>query len=312
MTTTDTQTTPRLTARGFELDDSPERLGLLESSMDILDDVGALRERMAKVGDFYLPGYRDRELVLEARKSITDKLAAEGLTDPDHPSDEAVALPDSGLTFKPDLAHDNEPLHRLLYSGRMMEFYERFLGGTVRHYDFTWMRAVSPGYGIQPHGDIVFMGRGTHDLYTAWTPLGDVSFELGGLMILEGSNNLDRVKNDYAKKDVDEYCENVPGEKENAKTNPEMNGWRWDGSISGDPVEIRNQLGGRWLTTEYKAGDLLTFSTYTIHASLDNHSDRIRLSSDSRYQLANAPIDERWIGEAPVGHGPDGKRGRIC
>ena len=37
-----------------------------------------------------------------------------------------------------------------------------------------------------------------------------MSFELGGLMILEGSNNLDRVKNDYAKKDVDEYCERKP------------------------------------------------------------------------------------------------------
>ena len=90
-----------------------------------------------------------------------------------------MAHPDSGLKFKPDLAHDNEPLHRLLYGGRMMEFYERFLGGPVRHYDFTWMRAVAPGYGTQPHGDIVFMGRGTHDLYTAWTPLGDIDYQLG-------------------------------------------------------------------------------------------------------------------------------------
>jgi hypothetical protein len=91
-----------------------------------------------------------------------------------------------------------------------------------------------------------------------------------------------------------------------------MHGWRWDGSVSEDPVELREQLGGRWLTAEYRAGDLLTFSTYTIHASLDNRSERIRLSSDSRYQLASEPVDERWIGEAPVGHGPAGKRGRIC
>jgi hypothetical protein len=311
MTTTDTKTAPRLTAQGLELDTSPECFGLLQSSMDIIGDTGALRERMLESGYLYLPGYLDRELVLEARKSVTDRLAAEGLTDPSYLPDEAVALPDSGLKFKPDLAHDNEPLHRLLYSGRMMEFYERFLGGAVRHYDFTWMRVVSPGYGIYPHGDIVFMGRGTHNLYTAWTPLGDISFELGGLMVLEGSNNLGRIRDDYAKKDVDEYCENVPGEEEHAK-NPEMNGWRWDGSISKDPVEVREQLGGRWLTGEYRAGDLLTFSTYTIHASIDNHSNRIRLSSDSRYQLASAPIDERWIGEAPVGHGPGGKRGRIC
>jgi len=71
-------------------------------------------------------------------------------------------------------------------------------------------------------------------------------------------------------------------------------------------------VGGRWLTSQYRAGDLLVFSMYTVHASLDNHSDRIRLSSDTRYQLASEPIDERWIGEAPSAHGRASKRGRIC
>jgi ectoine hydroxylase-related dioxygenase (phytanoyl-CoA dioxygenase family) len=182
----------------------------------------------------------------------------------------------------------------------------------VRHYDFTWMRAVAPGHGTQPHRDIVFMGRGTHDLYTAWTPLGDIDYQLGGLIVLEGSNRLENVREEYLARDVDEYCENVEGEQEYARTNQDMHGWRWDGSLSDNPVELREQLGGRWLTAEYKAGDLLTFDTHTIHASLDNRSERIRLSSDSRYQLASEPIDERWIGEAPIGHGPEGKRGRIC
>lgn len=316
METIDTQTIPRLTAQGFELDLSPRAFGPLRSAADLLGDVEALRERMAEDGYLYLPGYLDRELVLEARKNVTDRLAKEGLTDPNHPSDAAVAPDESGLRFKPDLAHDNEPLHRLLYGGRMMEFFERFLGGRVRHYDFTWMRAVAPGLGTHPHGDVVFMGRGTHKLYTAWTPLGDVvDYELGGLMVLEGSNRLRSLREGseaYLTRDVDSYCENVPGEEQHAKEAPNLFGWRWDGRISDNPVELRGQLGGRWLTAEYRAGDLLVFSTYTIHASLDNHSDRIRLSSDSRYQLASDPVDERWVGDAPVGHGPTGKRGRIC
>ena len=58
----------------------------------------------------------------------------------------------------------------------------------------------------------------------------------------------------------------------------------------------------RWLTTDYRAGDLLVFSMYTTHCSLDNTSDRIRLSSDTRYQLASEPLDERWIGENPIAH----------
>ncbi|MGH3144921.1 MAG: hypothetical protein ACRDTR_03875 [Rubrobacter sp.] len=40
---TDTRTIPILTSRGVELDASPERLVLLASSTDLLDDVGTSR-----------------------------------------------------------------------------------------------------------------------------------------------------------------------------------------------------------------------------------------------------------------------------
>lgn len=297
-----------LTALGVELDLSPDTFGELRDSTDALGDVATLRERMAREGYLYLPGYLDREAVLAARRGVTERLAVEGLTDPAYPADEAVAPPGSTLAFKPDLAHDNPALHDLLYGPRMLGFYEGFLGGAVRHFDFTWMRAVAPGRATAPHGDVVFMGRGTHDLYTAWVPLGDVDYTLGGLIVLEGSNNLAAIRDDYAHRDVDTYCENVPEERERA----EAGGWTWNGALSDNPAALRAQLGGRWLTSTFRAGDLLTFSSYTIHGSLDNRADRIRLSSDSRYQLASAPIDERWIGEAPIGHGPGGKRGLIC
>ena len=86
----------------------------------------------------------------------------------------------------------------------------------------------------------------------------------------------------------------------------------YGGWLSQNPVKLRANLGGRWLTAQYRAGDLLTFTMKTIHAGIDNASDRIRLSSDSRYQLASEAIDERWIGENPIAHGPEGKRGMIC
>jgi hypothetical protein len=301
------QTHERLVASGHELDRSPEAFGPLRDSSDVVDQPGTLRQRMAEDGYLYLPGYLDRDLVLEARAVITDRLAEEGLLDPDRPSIEAVARPGISVKFRPDLTRRNEPLDRLLYQGRMMRFYERFLGGDVLHFDYTWLRVVAPGKGTAPHGDSVFMNRGTSNLYTAWAPLGDISYQLGGLIILEKSHLLEEIKKDYGRRDVDTYCENdadaalyASGEK-----------W-WNGSLSDDPFELRRQLGLRWLTTEFKAGDLLTFTMYTLHASLDNQSDRIRLSSDSRYQLASEPADERWIGEEPVGHGPAGKRGKIC
>jgi hypothetical protein len=52
---------------------------------------------------------------------------------------------------------------------------------------------------------------------------------------------------------------------------------------------------------------------FLVHASLDNRSEnRLRISSDSRYQRASEPIDERWVGINPPGHTTAGKRGRIC
>jgi hypothetical protein len=45
---------------------------------------------------------------------------------------------------------------------------------------------------------------------------------------------------------------------------------------------------------------------------MDNHTNRLRLSTDTRYQLASEPVDERWIGEDPIAHGPEAKKGIIC
>ena len=219
----------------------------------------------------------------------------------------------SGVTDRGDhdLAADNPPLNRLLYSGRMIDFFARLLDGRVRHFDNTWFRAVpGGGVGTYPHCDIVYMGRGTFRLYTAWTPIGDVPLTTGGLMILENSHRqADRLRK-YLHRDVDEYCTNRADAEEIESGRKQ---WQdWDGRLSSNPVRLRENLGGRWLTADFVAGDTLVFGMATVHASLDNHARSFRLSSDSRYQLASEPIDERWIGPHPVGHGAAGKRGKIC
>jgi ectoine hydroxylase-related dioxygenase (phytanoyl-CoA dioxygenase family) len=195
----------------------------------------------------------------------------------------------------------------------MIAFYEALLGGPVKHYDFTWLRSVGPGKGTPSHVDSVYMNRGTHNLYTAWVPLGDVSFELGGLMVLAGTNNNQRLKETYGAQDVDSYCENRPDAKRWGKR------WGSAGHLEGDPNQIRRAVAGpdgKWLTAEFRAGDLLTFTIFTVHASLDNSTaDRIRFSSDSRYQLASDPADERWVsvgGNPPIGHADAAKRGKVC
>ncbi|MCG3148473.1 MAG: hypothetical protein PCFJNLEI_01917 [Verrucomicrobiae bacterium] len=302
---------PKLTCRGYELDLSAAAFGQLRRSDDITGDGGACRERMREDGYLFLPGLLDVEQVLAARAGVIDRLAARGWIDETQPRMEGVAKP-GGASFMPEiLVRENKPLLDLLYTGAMLEFYGRFLGGEVRHFDYTWFRSVPGGeMGTQPHCDIVYMGRGTFNLFTSWTPIGEVPMELGGLMILENSHRQQEKLKKYLSRDVDAYCRNYP---DGAAIESGSKQWQnWDGRLSSNPVTLREKLGGRWLTTNFAAGDVLVFSMATVHTSLDNQTNRYRLSSDSRHQLASEPADERWIGENPIAHGAAGKRGKIC
>ena len=125
---------------------------------------------------------------------------------------------------------------------------------------------------------------------------------------------MSRLQNDYTSLPVQRYRDAIVAGRPTTALGQQVQKIvrEWDGSLSKNPVTLREKLGGRWLTAEYRMGDLLTFGMATIHTGLDNHSDRIRLSSDSRYQLASEAVDERWIGANPISHGRAGKRGRIC
>ncbi|NKB69905.1 MAG: phytanoyl-CoA dioxygenase [Candidatus Latescibacteria bacterium] len=308
------------------LETAPQALAPLRRSDDAADDFSELRRRMHQDGYLFLPGHLDRQGVLAARHTVTQRLADTGLLAPDRPTIDCIAAANTQTGFMAELAQDNPELDRVLYAGPMMDFYHGFLDGPVRPFDYTWFRAKSPGgNGTQPHYDVVYMGRGTRRLYTSWTPLGDITLDMGGLMILEGSHQQQELIATYGQQDVDRYCENDPASQqlvEQARsqdrnlTGQERGQVQWQsptfGSYSADAVSTRQKLGGRWLTAPYQMGDLLVFSMYTMHASPDNHTDQIRLSSDSRYQLASEPVDERWIGADPPGHGIRAHRGMIC
>lgn len=304
---------PQLYSFGHALDMADDKVGLLRDSCDAADDVAELRRRFAEDGYLYMKGYLDRAEVLAARATITERLAAEGVTDRNHPHIEGYAAPGGGYAFKPEVTNNNAAVQNLLYGGRLVEFYTKFFGEEIRHYDFTWLRAIGPGKGTNPHCDLPYMGRGTHQHMTCWVPYGDISFELGGLVVLEGSHKRMDLLEKYVYRDVDTFCENKPEQADRAKTNAKGTGWTFSGTLSHNPPAVRNKFGGRWLSTEFQAGDFITFGMFLVHASLDNRSpNRLRISSDSRYQRASEPIDERWVGPNPPGHTTAGKRGRIC
>ena len=300
-----------ITSVKHALDTSDAAFGELRESSYLVGDGERLRERLQEDGYLFIRGFHKRDDVVAARRVMVERLEKEGVLEPGTDPMDAIIKKGDNRFFRPDLTEGNAPLFDLLYGRGMMGFYGEIFSEPALHYDFTWLRAMGPGNGSCPHCDVVYMGRGERErLLTAWCPLGDVSLRLGGLMVLEGSNHQhERIRN-YLERDVDTYCVNGRHAEEIEAGTKQ---WEWSGILSRDPRSLQQKLGGRWLTTEFEAGDLLTFTMYTVHASLDNQTpDRIRFSSDSRYQPASAPADERWVGANPVAHGRAGKRGRIC
>jgi ectoine hydroxylase-related dioxygenase (phytanoyl-CoA dioxygenase family) len=284
----------QLTAVNVSLDMSPNAFGELRESNDCVTNVSRLRERMAEDGYLFFRDFLDHQWVLEARRQVVESLAKENLLDENYPPVEAVAARHARTGFTPE-DRRFPAVRKLAHTGRMIDFYREFLGGEVRPYDYIWMRLMSPGSVTGSHYDIVYSGRGTTNLYTSWIPLGDIPLSYGPLMVLERSHLLENLKATYGRMDID---------KNRNSKKIRFRHWRMfrGGSYSRNPKAVQRQFGLRWLTAEFRVGDVLIFTAFTMHGSLDNVSDRIRISVDTRYQLRSEPIDERWIGEHPIAH----------
>ena len=76
----------------------------------------------------------------------------------EHPADDAIAATDYKHDEQHRLSSKVSALKSMLYSGRMTQFFERFLVGPVAHFDYTWLRTVARRVAID-HGRRVGSGR---------------------------------------------------------------------------------------------------------------------------------------------------------
>jgi hypothetical protein len=279
----------QLAANGHPVDTSPEFFGELVDSSPLLGNSDALNERMQSDGYLLFRQLIEPATVLEARREILLKYAAIGEID----DRDDVMLAKTGTTdalgsvnlraFSESVRSGYWYTHTVL-NPALMAMYADLLGGEPQAYDFRWPRFVRPGEGCGFHCDGPYMNHGTDKLYSSWIPLGRVAPEDGSLIVLEDSHINPDLHAGYLNKDAD------------------ADGLVW---LDDDPVKVQRRYGKRWLTTTFEPGDVLCFSMSTLHGALDNQSPTgaCRLTSDSRYQLASEPFDERWNGETIVGHG---------
>jgi len=266
-------------SRELELDG--EHLTELRSSNDIRYDVQALRERMQEDGYLLIRGFHDRAKVLEARRSILEKMDRMGKLDRDTLLEEGVMADGSKSIFMGGTNEDLPALLDVLNGEHIMGFFDELLDDPSLTYHYKWLRAVGKGDFTGAHYDIVYMGRGTQHVYTVWSPLGDISYDMGGLAICLGSHRFEELKLSYGAKDSDR--DGI-------------------GHYTDDPLVITGKFGGQWATTTFEAGDVLIFGMFLMHCSLENTTNQYRLSVDARYQSANERVDERWSGKKPRGH----------
>lgn len=190
-----------------------------------------------------------------------------------------VGLPEYGTAGHP--AHDFvrcAQFDAFTREPRLREIAETVLDGRsellprriVRHFD------RSSGKASRAHVDFDYLDHGGDHLVTVWIPLGDCPIECGGLVYLEGSHRVAREGLERLRSHTDRREDRRP--------------------VSNDLGLTARTLGGRWLWTDYRAGDVVLHSPHTVHASLDDASDVMRLSVDIRFRGPGVRADERWNG----------------
>ncbi|EQL03252.1 hypothetical protein G6O67_007798 [Ophiocordyceps sinensis] len=141
------------------------------------------------------------------------------------------------------------------------------------------------------HYDQSFMRHGEATAITAWVPMGHVRLDGGGLIYLEGGDQLgQQIEADFAAKA--EAAGMSDDEMRDAfNANMMSTGFLCDG-----PADFGRRYGKRWLVSAYEAGDVVLHAPHTIHASTinDDPEARIRLGTDLRFVNSARRWDTRW------------------
>lgn len=275
-----------------------ELLGRLVEATELLADPPALRRHFAEHGYVFLRGVLPLNDVIQARCSIFSRLAEVGEIQP--PVEQGIATGTSQRREKsPDLGRfwktvsELPALRNVTHGARLMELAGLIFDATARGHDYLFLRPAPVGNATNLHYDYPFFVGGAKSIITCWVPLGEIPVEDGPLIVVEGSHRFSDLI-DPIRKAVDDSDLNSFAAAQDAAYQ----------SAAEDTLEFVKSRHARLLTAHFQPGDVILFGGFTMHGSLDNHSDigRVRLSVDVRYQPAWEPAtDPRFFGPNPIG-----------
>ncbi len=223
-----------------------------------------LRRRLAEDGYLYFRRALERAPLLRLLDDVLEVLARHGWLDERAPRREArtraVPVAEGEDDYFPvyDDIQRLESLHRIPHRPELMRIMRQAVGASAFPHPLGIARlafpdndeATTPAHQDYPNN------QGSEALCAAWLPLHDCPRERGGIAILEGSPRLGLLPLEFS--------------------------LGAGGRAAVLPAAAR---GLRWLSADFRAGDVLVFGSLTVHRALPNRSgDRFRLSVDFRYQ----------------------------
>lgn len=145
----------------------------------------------------------------------------------------------------------------------------------------TPLRHFIPGRksASRAHLDKTYIDGVAADVVTIWVPLGDCPVEAGALLYLDGSH-----------KDAGLEAQMRDAEAPTDRAHDAR-------PITHDLKWLSDQTGRRWLTTHFKAGDIVIHSPTIVHASTDTQIDMMRVSTDIRFRRKGTASDPRWLAD---------------
>ncbi|MFN2464026.1 MAG: phytanoyl-CoA dioxygenase family protein [Candidatus Dormibacteria bacterium] len=238
---------------------------LVDATAD-LQVPGALSHRLAVDGYAFLPGLVPAADIAGLREQVLSRIAGLGWLE--EGSDPAEARPGTApvVPYEDErwwegyvAIQELEDFHALAHHPSIRAVMASVVDPELLVQPLKIARVTYPStdYPTPAHQDFYFV-RGAYDVFTAWIPLADCPIDLGGLHVLAGSHR-------EGLKGV------VPA--------------RGAGGIAAEVPD-----GVTWLTTDYRAGDVLMFHSLLVHFAPANHGERLRLSADFRYQSSRDPI----------------------
>ncbi len=148
-----------------------------------------------------------------------------------------------------------ESFHALPHNAALKQVMKMIAGGQILIHPKPIGRLIFPNcerLTVHPHQDYRFM-NGDSECFTVWMPLHDCPTDEGPLQILEGSHRFGFQNHE-------------------------------DENLHVPEIPVGAAMGDEWVGGNIKAGDVLIFHSFTVHAASPNRSDKLRISLDCRFQ----------------------------